>query len=123
MQQRAIEIADRGWEVGRLTVERAYELLAQTGIETTQTEKYEADEDGRRMKVVTIREVPRGTYRDIAALLKAGLDAARMAVGELTERLNVQVRYRTPEELERVTPEELHAYLDDLARARSAMGG
>jgi hypothetical protein len=122
--RRAVEIADRGWEVGRMAIDRAHELLAQTGIETTQTEETVMDpETGRRMVKVTIREAPKGSYRDIAALLKVGLEAARLAAGEATDRLDVQVRLRTPEELERMTVEEKRAYLRDLARARAAMGG
>lgn len=119
-ERRAVEGRELGWSVGRAAVERALELLAQTAIRRTQTEEFTADEDGRKMKVITIREAPAGSLRDIAALLKAGGEALRLATGQPTAHGRLDITVPTAEELAGMSEEELAALE---AQIRPLLGG
>lgn len=95
------------WKAAEAGIARVRELLEQTAISTTTTETHEADEQGRRVRVVTIREAPKGTLRDIAALLKAVNDVGRLTLGQPTAHTQLDIKIPTAEELADMTPEEL----------------
>jgi hypothetical protein len=124
--ERAAELRERAWVAASAGLERCVELLTRSAIETTTTEETVMDPDtGRRMRLVIIRESPRGSLGDVARLLNAAATVGRLVVGEHTshERLDVHVQLRSPEELEQMTTEEKRAYLADLMKAKSARSG
>jgi len=108
-RRRAAQFNETVWAAAEAGIARVRELLEQTAIETTVTEEVTADEDGRRMKVVTRREAPKGTLRDVAALLKAVTDAGRLVAGEPTSHERIDLRVPSPEELAQMSEAELAA--------------
>lgn len=121
--ERQAQLREQSWDAGQAAIARALELLQQTAVHSSRSEvvTYEPDEDGRRRKVVTvtIERAPKGSLRDIAALLKAGGEAARLATGDPTSHQRVDIRVPTDEELAAMSEAELAAYEEQI---RAAMG-
>lgn len=123
-QARAAEVADAAWDVGMQLIASAQALLNRPLVATTIEELTETDPaTGQEIRVRIIREIPRGSLRDIAGMAKAGVEAARLAAGEPTSHIAVGVQLLDAEQLDGLSPEQLRAYLAQLEQAHARLAG
>jgi hypothetical protein len=108
-------LREESFKAAELGIKRVNELLARPWVDVETTESHEPDEHGRRVRVVTIRETPRASLRDIAALLKAVHDVGRLALGQPTGHTVLDLKIPTAEELAAMPTEQLDVLEQQIA--------